>query len=101
MALGKLQTLAASFGDPRPGATLLPRLSPGLQLHSAQALGEPKDFQSSYRAISRRILKASLQVSKDQASQIPKVNAQLSASKFATGRIRRGGPAQQLAVHHQ
>jgi hypothetical protein len=28
----------------------LPRLSPGLQLHSAQALGEPKDFQSSYRA---------------------------------------------------
>ena len=33
----------------------------------------------------------------EQASQIQKVSAQLEASKFATGRIRRGGPASQVA----
>jgi Chaperone of endosialidase len=33
---------------------------------------------------------------KEQASQIQKVSAQLEASKFATGRIRRGGPAPQV-----
>jgi hypothetical protein len=33
---------------------------------------------------------------KEQAAQIQKVNAQLEASKFATGRIRRGGPAPQV-----
>ena len=46
---------------------------------------------------------------KEQASQIQKVNAQLAAysssqvalSKFATGRIRRGGPASQTAFSSQ
>jgi hypothetical protein len=33
---------------------------------------------------------------KQQAAQIQKVSAQLEASKFATGRIRRGGPALQV-----
>ena len=33
---------------------------------------------------------------KEQASQIQKVSAQPEASKFATGRIRRGGPAPQV-----
>jgi hypothetical protein len=33
---------------------------------------------------------------KEQASQIQKVSAQLEASKFATGRIRGGGPAPQV-----
>ena len=33
---------------------------------------------------------------KEQASQIQKVSAQLEASKFATGRIRGGGPAPQM-----
>ena len=33
---------------------------------------------------------------KEQASQIQKVSAQVEASKFATGRIRRGGPALQI-----
>jgi hypothetical protein len=33
---------------------------------------------------------------KQQAAQIQKVSAQLEASKFATGRIRRGGPAPQV-----
>ena len=33
---------------------------------------------------------------REQAAQIQKVSAQLEASKFATGRIRRGGPATQL-----
>jgi hypothetical protein len=32
----------------------------------------------------------------EQAAQIQKVSAQLEASKFATGRIRRGGPAPQV-----
>ena len=38
-----------------------------------------------------KALKAEL---KEQASQIQKVSAQIEASKFATGRIRGGGPAQ-------
>jgi uncharacterized coiled-coil protein SlyX len=33
---------------------------------------------------------------REQAAQIQKVSAQLEASKFATGRIRRGGPATQV-----
>ena len=33
---------------------------------------------------------------KEQAAQIQKVSAQFEASKFATGRIRRGGPAPQV-----
>jgi uncharacterized protein YlxW (UPF0749 family) len=33
----------------------------------------------------------------EQAAQIQKVSAQIEVSKFATGRIRRGGPAPQVA----
>ena len=33
---------------------------------------------------------------KDQASHIQKMSAQVEASKFATGRIRGGGPASQV-----
>jgi hypothetical protein len=33
---------------------------------------------------------------KGQAAQIQKVSAKLEASKFATGRIRRGGPVPQV-----
>ena len=33
---------------------------------------------------------------KEQVAQIQKVSAQLEASEFATGRIRRGGPAPQV-----
>jgi multidrug resistance efflux pump len=33
---------------------------------------------------------------KQQAAQIQKASAQLEASKFAIGRIRRGGPAPQV-----
>jgi hypothetical protein len=35
----------------------------------------------------------------EQASQIQKLSAQLEVSKFATGRIRRGGPAPQVVVN--
>ena len=38
---------------------------------------------------------------KEQASEIQKVSAQLEVSKFATGRIRRGGPAPQMVDNHQ
>jgi hypothetical protein len=34
---------------------------------------------------------------KEQVAQIQKVSVQVEATKFATGRIRCGGPAQQLA----
>jgi len=36
---------------------------------------------------------------KEQGAQIQKVSAQLEVSKFATGRIRRGGPAPQVVVN--
>ena len=35
---------------------------------------------------------------KEQATQIEKVNAQVKMSRFAKGRIRRSGPAQQIAM---
>jgi hypothetical protein len=35
---------------------------------------------------------------KEQAAQVQKVSAQLEVSKFATGRIRRGGPAPQVVL---
>jgi uncharacterized coiled-coil protein SlyX len=38
---------------------------------------------------------------KEQASQIQKVSAQLEVTKFATGRIRRGGPASQVVLSNQ
>ena len=44
------------------------------------------------------ILTASL---KEQGGQIQKVNDQLELNKFATGRIRRGGPASQIAVNNE
>ena len=36
-----------------------------------------------------------------QAAQIQKVNARFEAGKFATGRIRRGGPAPQVVNNDQ
>jgi septal ring factor EnvC (AmiA/AmiB activator) len=36
---------------------------------------------------------------KDQAAQIQKVSAQLEVNKFATGRIRGGGPAPQAVAN--
>jgi hypothetical protein len=45
-----------------------------------------------------KILTAAL---KEQASQIQKVSAQIELSKFANGRIRRGGPAPQTVLNNQ
>ena len=45
-----------------------------------------------------KLLAASL---KEQASQIQKVSVQLELGKFATGRIRSGGPARQTALNNQ
>src|SRR5439155_8738783 len=44
------------------------------------------------------ILTASL---KEQGAQIQKVTNQLELNKFATGRIRSGGPAPQIAVNNE
>jgi Chaperone of endosialidase len=38
---------------------------------------------------------------KEQTAQIQKVSAQIELSKFATGRIRRGGPASQMVRNNQ
>jgi hypothetical protein len=38
---------------------------------------------------------------KEQAAQIQKVTAQIEMSKFATGQIRRGGPAPQIVLNNQ
>jgi len=38
---------------------------------------------------------------KEQAAQIQKVSAQIEVSKFATGRIRGGGPAPQVTLNNR
>jgi hypothetical protein len=45
-----------------------------------------------------KVLTASL---REQAAQIQKVSAQIEVSKFATGRIRRGGPEPQMVLNDQ
>jgi trimeric autotransporter adhesin len=57
-----------------------------------------KDFEATTAQQQKEIqaLTASL---KEQAAQIQKVSTRLEASKFATGRIRRGGPESRLANH--
>ena len=64
---------------------------------------QQKDFQATVAQLTARL--------DEQASQIQKVSAQLAAaslshggleaSKFATGRIRGGGPAPEIAVNNQ
>ena len=59
-----------------------------------------KDFGAAAEQQRRDIqgLMASL---KEQASQIRKVSAQIEPSKFATGRIRHGGPARKMVASNQ
>jgi Chaperone of endosialidase len=52
-------------------------------------------------AAQQKEIKALAATVKEQASQIQKVTAQLELSKFATGRIRRGGPAPQTVANSQ
>ena len=61
---------------------------------------QKKDFQAIATQQQKEIeaLTASL---KEQASQIQKVSIQLELSKFAAGRIRRGGPPAQTVVNNQ
>jgi hypothetical protein len=69
-----------------------------------------KDFQATVAQQQKEIAALAATV-KEQASQIQKVSAQLAAagpsdgglglSKFATGRIRRGGPAPQVVSNNQ
>ena len=47
-----------------------------------------QDFRATVAELNARL--------KEQAAQIQKVSAQIEASKFATGRIRRGGSAPQV-----
>jgi hypothetical protein len=72
--------------------------------------GLKNDFQAAV-AQQQKEIAALLATVKEQASQIQKVSAQLAtaspsrggleASKFATGRIRRGGPAPQVVNNNQ
>jgi len=52
-----------------------------------------KDFQTTVAALTARL--------KEQDSKIEKVSAQVEVSKFATGRIRRGGPAPRTVLNNQ
>ena len=61
---------------------------------------QQKDFRAAI-AQQQREMEAVTARLKDQASQIQKVSAQLEVSKFAIGRIRRGGPAPQMVVNDQ
>ena len=53
------------------------------------------------RAQQQNQLQALAASSEEQATQIQKVSAQIEVSKFATGRIRRGGPTPQTVVDNQ
>ena len=59
-----------------------------------------QDFEATTAQQQKEIqaLTASL---KEQAAQIQKVSAQVEVSKFAAGRIRRGGPAPQMVDNNQ
>ncbi len=67
-----------------------------IELKSAVAQQE-KESQST-AAEQQEEIKALAASLTEQASQIQKVSAQIEVSKFATGRIRRGGPAPQVVV---
>jgi septal ring factor EnvC (AmiA/AmiB activator) len=54
-----------------------------------------KDFEAAIANLERTVA-AQL---KEQAAQIQRMSAQLEVSKFATGRIRRGGPAPQVVAN--
>jgi Chaperone of endosialidase len=56
-----------------------------------------KDFQATVAQQQKEIQALTAQL-KEQAAQIQKVSAQVEVSKFATGRIRRGGPAPRTVV---
>ena len=61
-------------------------------------LKEHKAFVEEHRKVDKLEATVTGRVAtvKEQAAQIEKVSAQLEASKFATGRIRSGGPAPQV-----
>jgi hypothetical protein len=52
-----------------------------------------KDFRAAVAELTARL--------EGQDSKIENVSAQLEVGKFATGRIRRGGPAPQMVDNHQ
>jgi Chaperone of endosialidase len=56
-----------------------------------------KDFQATVAQQQKEIQALTAQL-KEQAAQIQKVSAQVEVSKFATGRIRRGGPVPRTVV---
>jgi hypothetical protein len=68
-----------------------------LQANVAQ---QRKDSQATAAQQQKEIAALTATV-KEQASQIQKVSAQLEVSKFATGRIRGGGPPPQTVLNNQ
>jgi len=61
---------------------------------------QQKDFDTSIAQQQKQIDRLTATV-KEQVAQIQKVSAQLELNKFATGRIRRGGPAPKAVVDNQ
>src|SRR6266550_4380815 len=58
-----------------------------------------EDLKNDFQAVvaqQQKEIAALVATVKEQASQIQKVSAEVETSKFATGRIRRGGPAPQV-----
>ena len=58
-----------------------------------------KDFRAT-AAQQQKEIQALAATLKEQAEQIQKVSTQVEMSKFATGRICHGGPAQQMALNN-
>jgi len=60
---------------------------------------QQKDFDTSIAQQQKQIDRLTATV-KEQVAQIQKVSAQLELNKFATGRIRRGGPSPQTVLNN-
>ena len=74
------------------------RLETTAAKQEATIAGQRKDFEAAIAQQRQEIQIFTAQLKK-QAAQIQKVCAQIETTKFATGRIRGGGPAQPLATN--
>ena len=88
---GKLGTESLSSGGAQPQAMLNEFFKEHQMLHKQGAT--IVELKNEIAALAKTV--------KEQAAQIQKVSAHLEMSKFATGRIRRGGPAPEMVLNNQ